>query len=134
MMPYAGLSQKINEVFEGFLRYYPSYQEFRKEILELTEKHISQSLAAMSEDTLNDYFFGHQLHADITVEITKNAMDLKELSVPVRSVTCLPYPPPPSVPPATKARIVKRTAHFNYEKQGNIIFLPQKYAIPLGRL
>lgn len=119
MMPYAGLSQKINEVFNGFLRYYPSYQEFRKEILEVTENRISQMLAEMSEDTLNGYFFGHQLHADITVEITKSAMGFKEFSVPVRALsTSVLFPEVLSDPPKSKSM-----GYRSYEKRGNIIFL-----------
>ncbi|AGA68010.1 hypothetical protein Desdi_0467 [Desulfitobacterium dichloroeliminans LMG P-21439] len=145
-MPYASLGQKVNEVFDGFLRFYPSYQEFRKEIIEVTEKHISQSLAAMSEETLNNYFFGHQLHADITVEITKQAMNLKEFTVPVRAIVRpeplrapqslqapqslhsrpLPlysqspqYPKTQSYLPSStppKSSYTKRTTRFTYEK------------------
>ncbi|MGI1659200.1 MAG: hypothetical protein ACRKFN_09500 [Desulfitobacterium sp.] len=150
MMPYAGLNKRVNEVFDGFLRYYPSYQEFRQEILEVTEKHIFLRLAAMSEDALNGYFFGHQLHADITVEITKQAMRLKEFIIPVKSVVPReslqsPQSSHPSHPshtphslhtpqsrqyspcsPTSKTSFAKRSARNAYEKEGNVIFLPFK--------
>jgi len=121
MMPYTSLRQKIKEVLSEFLRLYPAYQEFSGQLLELTEKHVSQRLADMSGASLERYFIGHQLRVDITVELTKVAMLLKEFpeSIAHRALTA---PSVPTVP--TESILSKTTTHFTYEKRGKIIYLP----------
>ncbi|MBP1759281.1 MAG: hypothetical protein H6Q63_198 [Firmicutes bacterium] len=120
MMPYTSLRQKVNEVFSDFLRYYPIYEEFRKEILEMTERRVSKRLVKMSGATLERYFIGHQLRADITVEITKVAMLMKEFPEPIASIVL------------SEPIVSKTTLHFAYEKRGNVVYLPYRFGVSLS--
>ncbi len=120
MMPYTSLRQKVNEVFSDFLRYYPSYEEYRKEILEVTERRVSKRLAKMSGATLERYFIGHQLRADITVEITKVAMLMKEFPAPIAAIE------------SSGLIVSKATSRFTYEKKGNVVYLPYRFGVSLS--
>lgn len=119
MMPYTSLRQRVNEVFSDFLRYYPSYEVFRKDILEMTERRVSKRLAKMSGAALERYFIGHQLRVDITVEITKVAMLMKEFSAPIASIV------------SSEPIVSKATSRFTYEKKGNVVYLPYRFGVSL---
>lgn len=118
MMPYASLRQKVNEVLSDFLRLYPTYQEFRGEMLELTEKRVSRRLADMNGVSLERYFIGQQLRVDITVELAKVAMLVRAFPTPIA-----PISPPASPEPS----LFKTTTHFTYEKRGKVIYLPLRH-------
>lgn len=77
MMHYVNLSQRINDNLTSFLTLYPMYQEYRKEILEATEKRMSQRQHHVDRCTFEENFMEYQLGVDITVEITKAAMLFK---------------------------------------------------------
>lgn len=71
MVPYTSLSHKVNEIYSDFIKLYPTCQEYREEILELTIHRILRRLADMNQDTLDNYFIGQQFRVDVTIELTK---------------------------------------------------------------
>lgn len=132
MMPYTSLRQKTKEVLSEFLRLYPAYQEFSGQLLELTEKHVSQRLADMSRASLERYFIGHQLRVDITVELTKVAMLLKEFPETIAHISPLSTTVTTEPTGTIESILSKNSTHFTYEKRGNVIYLPFRFGVSLS--
>ncbi|AGA68009.1 hypothetical protein Desdi_0466 [Desulfitobacterium dichloroeliminans LMG P-21439] len=61
----------------NFLQLYPMYCEYQKEIFELTEERMAQSKYSMDRCGFGHQAVKYQLDVDITVELTKAAMQIK---------------------------------------------------------
>lgn len=110
MMTYSSLKLAINDALIGFLGLYPVYEKYRERIFEITEKNMLLSQADRKSRHIKYYFNRYQLQADITIEITKAAMQFREFSESKKS----PLPQEPNTP--------KTTTHFSYDKRGNVIY------------